>query len=432
MLSESTGVSVEAVWSPPEYDVLSTPQLGKRLGMTVDSEWPNDFPRSAKWCPDGTAFLMHTENRSFEVFHTPSEVLEQLKDTSVENPVKSTVIKQASPILEYLWYPTASLNDPSSFCFVASVRESPVKLLDASDGRLRASYPIVDHRERQIAPHSLAFNVTAQKLYCGFEDAIEVFDLGYPGAGIRLPTIPNKKSKDGLKGIISSLAFSPSYTSDVFAAGSLTPTSGIALFSESQGPIPVMHLNSGPQAGVTQLQFNPTQPHILYASYRRRTEIYAWDLRNQMGVPFQIYQRSRTHYPTNQKIKFDVDISGRHLGVGDQDGLISFFKLDTFESLGLGEMGDGGADNWIGNPVEHASVWEFKAHEDAVGSVSFHPLSPWLLSASGSRHFEDTAQSDDTSSEESDDEEPNRISRPKRMPQPIWDCKSQDTQGHQV
>ena len=29
--------------------------------------------------------------------------------------------------------------------------------------QLRASYPIVDHRERQIAPHSLSFNLTMDK-----------------------------------------------------------------------------------------------------------------------------------------------------------------------------------------------------------------------------------------------------------------------------
>ena len=33
-----------------------------------------------------------------------------------------------------------------------------------SVAQLRASYSIVDHRERQIAPHSLAFDLVAQKL----------------------------------------------------------------------------------------------------------------------------------------------------------------------------------------------------------------------------------------------------------------------------
>jgi telomerase Cajal body protein 1 len=38
------------------------------------------------------------------------------------------------------------------------------------------------------------------RLYCGFEDAIEEFDVSIPGEGTRLPTTPSKKTKEGLKG----------------------------------------------------------------------------------------------------------------------------------------------------------------------------------------------------------------------------------------
>ena len=40
------------------------------------------------------------------------------------------------------------------------------------------------------------------RIYCGFEDAIEVFDVHRPGndEGVRLHTTPSKKAKDGLKG----------------------------------------------------------------------------------------------------------------------------------------------------------------------------------------------------------------------------------------
>ena len=40
-------------------------------------------------------------------------------------------------VLSTLWYPSASLNTPERFCFIASVRDSPVRLVDASDGRVR-------------------------------------------------------------------------------------------------------------------------------------------------------------------------------------------------------------------------------------------------------------------------------------------------------
>jgi hypothetical protein len=89
---------------------------------------------------------------------------------------------QSSAVVDFAWYPGASSSNAPAYCFIASVRDCPVKLLDASDGRvvyllllwffvpslidprqLRASYPIVDHRERHIAPHSLSFNLTADK-----------------------------------------------------------------------------------------------------------------------------------------------------------------------------------------------------------------------------------------------------------------------------
>jgi hypothetical protein len=56
------------------------------------------------------------------------------------DPPKIKVFPQAAPILDFIWYPRATPSDGSSFCFVASVRESPVRLLDASDGRV-SSFP---------------------------------------------------------------------------------------------------------------------------------------------------------------------------------------------------------------------------------------------------------------------------------------------------
>jgi len=108
------------------------------------------------------------------------------------------------------------------------------------------------------------------RLYCGFDDAIEIFDIQQPGEGERLPTTPSKKSKDGLKGkiaglvtwmnsyqisgIISSIAFSSSY--DYYAIGSLTPSSrsmdNIALYSESNKAAIMPIGSADAQSGVTQ------------------------------------------------------------------------------------------------------------------------------------------------------------------------------------
>ncbi|KAJ7158129.1 WD40-repeat-containing domain protein [Mycena filopes] len=392
-------------WVPPEFNLSAPPKSDERWTISSDVALPGNFARSAKWCPDGSVALVQCEHREFRMFaSTKSGAESQVPSSSAVDATDPLVrvLPQSAAILDYVWYPTASPSNPASFCFVASIRETPVKLLDASDGRLRASYRIVDHRERQIAPHSLAFNLSATKLYCGFEDAIEVFDIGRPGEGTRLPTTPSRKSRDGLKGIISALAFAPSYDSDLYAAGSLATTRGnIALFTETDGAVPVHFVSGGPSAGVTQLHFNPTRPHILYASFRRQRTIYSWDLRADLSAPVAVYSPTRSPSPpvppgeTNQKRRFDVDSAGRFLGVGDQEGMINIYDLSP-----PAEANDAEAvpDN---NIVTPCLTWN--AHGDAIGGVAFHPARAALLSASGEDGEADS--SDDDDEEEEDEEE---------------------------
>ncbi|KAJ7058894.1 WD40-repeat-containing domain protein [Mycena amicta] len=404
-------MDVEYSWTPPAYNLEKAPYPTPAFHEPFPI---NDFPRSAKWCYDGSALLAQCEQRSFRVY-TPGDPAQQPSE-STEPRMSMRTLPQPAPIVDYVWYPTATAANPATFCFVASVRETPVKLLDASDGRLRASYPIVDHRERQIAPHSLSFNTFSTRLYCGFEDAIEVFDISRPGAGTRLHTSPSKKSKDGLKGIISALAFQPSYESDLFAAGSLSASTGnIALFSEAEGAVPVMFIGGGPAAGVTQLHFNPSRPHILYAAFRRHPAIYSWDLRGDAAIPLRVYASSippdheTRDRLTNQKRRFDVDTGGRYLGVGDQEGNISIFDVESSE--GEAEPHDVAMDSNSSTELplleEQRPKLTFTAHKDAIGGVAFHPTRAALVSVCGSRHFtsaETDAELDSSSASSSEDD----------------------------
>ncbi|KAJ3521072.1 hypothetical protein NM688_g9070 [Phlebia brevispora] len=400
------------IWVPPSYDVTSSPSLLHTRTISQQGASSTNFARWAKWCPDGSTALAQCENASLEYIDFPHEALSPAPDIS-SLAHRSTSFPQPAPILDFVWYPRATCTDPASFCFVASVRECPVKLLDAADGRLRASYKIVDHRERQIAPHSLAFNPLSTKLYCGFEDAIEVFDVGYPGEGTRLR-------------IISSLTFSSDMSSGLYAAGSFSPSaptsSNIALFTEVSGEVPVMYVGDedsargfGIRSSVSQLMFNPLRPYLLYASFRRETSIFCWDIRGDVGHPIEVFDsaapprggHSATHdaadvpdskrkvAATNQRLRFDMDISGSWLGVGDQDGGIAIFSLHSAAE------GEARADAASSRSVTSPAL-KFKAHNDAVGSVAFHPLRPLVLSVSGSRHF-DTADSEDLSEEDGSD-----------------------------
>ncbi|KAI0087525.1 WD40-repeat-containing domain protein, partial [Irpex rosettiformis] len=390
----------QPIWQAPVYDVSRKPALKYTIPSLVEAESSGNFVRCAKWCPDGSVALAQCENATLQYLDIPSSLL---FDTAPNSPKTPPPFAQPSPILDFAWYPFASSANPASFCFLTSVRECPVKLLDALDGRLRASYSIVDHRERQVAPHSLAFNGTATKIYCGFEDAIEVFDTQHPGDGTRWRTTPSKKSRDGLKvtlGIISALAFSSDTSSGVFAAGSLNPSSpsssNLAIFTEATGQVPVMFVGNdsagsgfGIRSSISQIMFNPARPYLLYASFRRHDYIYTWDLRGDVSRPTQRFHRNSQDDPvkragaveTNQRLRFDVDIGGNWLSVGNKHGEISFFDLNTVQDVV--QTSEGGSEI----PTNKASPI-YDAHNDAIGSVVFHPFKPLLLSTSGSRHFD--------------------------------------------
>ncbi|KAF8895823.1 WD40-repeat-containing domain protein, partial [Mucidula mucida] len=330
-------------------------------------------------CPDGESILSQCENRSFQSIVYASR--------------KQSTLPQSAPILDFAWYPGASSSTPATYCFAASVRECPVKLLDAADGRLRASYSIVDHRERQVAPHSLAFSPGGDKLFCGFDSAFEMFNVGsWSGRP--------KKSRDGIKGIVSSLTHAP--TSNSIAIGSLTPSPwNIAIYDLDTEPVtPVMYLGLGEtaSAGVTQLKFNPTSPHLLYASFRRKDGVYAWDLRFLGDGPFMHYKTGNTPTTpmTSQRIYFSLDVTGRWMSIRDQDGNIYTWDLTTTSD----------------EKDSALPLLSFDAHRDSVLNVTYHPFEAKILSSSGGRHFLDSTDS------ESSDEEDVGVQR-RRVLQPI-------------
>ena len=97
-----------------------------------------------------------------------------------------------------------------------------------------------------------------------------------------------------------------------------------------------------------------------------------------------------------------------------QHGDISFFDLNKPEAENVE-----GSDH----SLEADAVLRYTAHKggflgmlglrklnmiddlDAVGSVAFHPLRPFLLSVSGSRHFDINSDINDQSSSSEEDEE---------------------------
>lgn len=149
---------------------------------------------------------------------------------------------------------------------------------------------------RVLTSPSLSLGVA--RFYCGFQDAIEIFDITRPGAsGHRQHMSPSKKNKSGMKGssflpppfppflfspqpfasifpslqltllvspicvlssgcpstgIISALAFSPDPSNSLYAAGSFSRS--LALYTEKTGAKQVLTFRGLDGAGVTSVR----------------------------------------------------------------------------------------------------------------------------------------------------------------------------------
>ncbi|GAA5953422.1 hypothetical protein JCM10213_003079 [Rhodosporidiobolus nylandii] len=298
-------------------------------GAPNSSAKPTDaFFRDASICPDGSCVLAAAEDRSLSLFPLPSD----LSPTSPSEPPSLEPHWTHTPpdsLLSTAWYPGASIADPSMFAFAVGVKDHPVHLLDGYSKRVRASYPIVDHVERFVAPHSMEFSADGTSLYCGFENAIEIFDVSVPGAaGFRLPTIATRSSRSGQKGIISCLAISPPSSSagSFLAAGSYGSGGAVGLYDPSAPAKAALFslLQPSQKGGVTQVAFNPEAPHLLFGASRQSSAIDVWDLRNTHETVSG--GRMKRQGRTNQRLGFSIDPTGAWLAAGDQTGDLSVFN----------------------------------------------------------------------------------------------------------
>lgn len=137
----------------------------------------------------------------------------------------------------------------------------------------------------------LADSLLTPRLYCGFENAIEVLDIASPGYdnSDRLKMGLTRKEKGGQKGelvwpvmkltagIISALAFSQ-HMPGAFAAGSFSGS--VVLYDEDTGNRAAGHLYGVEGGGVTQLVYHPLDPNTIFVASRRSDSLQAYDLRD--------------------------------------------------------------------------------------------------------------------------------------------------------
>ncbi|KAM8972619.1 telomerase Cajal body protein 1 [Pelodytes ibericus] len=296
----------------PAYD-FSHPPWPLTGSWQEYSALPENFLKGCKWAPDGSCLLTNSDDNILRIYNLPSElytgsweILEEMR----------AVLRMAEgdTIYDYCWYPQMNSSDPDT-CFVASSsRDNPIHMWDAFLGNLKGSYRPYNHLDELTAAHSLCFTPDGSQLFSGFDKMVRVFETSRPGRDCQ--NRPTFHKKQGQSGIISCIAFSPGQ--DIYACGSYSKSLG--LYSRHEGvPLAVLQ---GHHGGVTHLVFSP-DGNCVFSGGRKDPEILCWDIRH----PGKVLVTLTRDVSTNQRMYFDMEVSGRYLVSGETSGLVSVWDM---------------------------------------------------------------------------------------------------------
>ncbi|KAG2204929.1 hypothetical protein INT46_005355 [Mucor plumbeus] len=342
----------------------------------------NNFYRNAKWSPDGSCLLTNNADDVLRLFQLPANVYHDSEYGNLVLPMVPTLgIREGESVYDFAWFPSMNAQDASTCCFITSVRDHPIQLWDYT-GSVRASYRAIDHCERFIGPNVLAFNLDGSKIYGGYENMVEIFDV-QTGDSTKHPTIPKRKSRKGQKGIISCIDFS---TDGLYAAGSYSQSIGI--YDQHNNEL-CLKL-TGFEGGATQVQFSKDGLY-LYSASRHSNSILCWDIRDSANILYELPRPGKT----NQRMQFDLDATGKYLMTGDIQGNVLIYDVSTAATEDV--------------ETKQRLVTSFKAHDDIISSATFNPVYPIIATCSGQRKFRLSCQDSEKDDEEEDDDEEEEI-----------------------
>ncbi|XP_055358376.1 telomerase Cajal body protein 1 [Betta splendens] len=355
-------------------DFTQSPQM-LTGSWTEYSTITENYLKGCKWAPDGSCILTNSADNVLRVYNLPPEIYSYNWDLL---PEMSPVLRMAEgdTIYDYCWYPKMNSLDPDTCFLASSSRDNPVHLWDAFCGEVRASFRPYNHLDELTAAHSLCFSPDGTQLYCGFDKTVRVFYTERPGRDCeQRPTVAKKQ---GQSGIISCFGFSPCQS--VYACGSYSRCAG--LYSCQDGTLLAL-LPTRHHGGLTHLLFSP-DGNYLYTGGRKDAEILCWDLREPGKVVFSL----KRNVATNQRIYFDLDLSGKYLLSGNTEGVVSVWDIQTVPP---------DSDEELLQPL-----LSFQAHWDCTNGISIHPFMPLLASSSGQRQFPSPADGEGDSASESE------------------------------
>lgn len=337
-----SNISVASVDHACEVLVGSAVQISTLVAVqppiklyAIPSTAPN-FYSNIKYSSDGCLMIASSTDASFTIASQST------------TPVR---ISSNESIYDYELYPWMN-SDPQTQCFIATTRDHPVRLFDVS-GRVRATYHTKDQADETKAPLTVRFSLDGTKIYCGFENSLQVFELSRPGTDCNLiPMTPNRKSKEGLKGLVSDICFNPDL-SQLIAIASFSGQIGLM-----DGRTDDLLMLLDDVLGVTQVKFS-TDGTLLFSASRAVEGIRAWDVRNTAQVLYTLPRKSST----NQRIYFDISTDS--IVSGHEDGLVSMYDITTRQI-----------------------ITEYAAGSECIGACKFNPVDyKQIATVTGQRHF---------------------------------------------
>mgnify|MGYP001108230518 CR=1 FL=1 len=315
--------------------------------------------------------------------------------------------------------------------FLTSSRDHPIQLFDLSLPTCVSTFCSSTPYDDIAAPLCLSMAPGGRDLYCGHENLVRVFDVTRPGRDfLSMPTTPSRGSRDGLKGIISAIAFSPSGA--IFAAGSFSKCIGIyaSEHDEVSQPLAIFGAHVG---GVTHLAF--LDEHTLISGGRRDNHLCLWDIRDTQA-PIAFLPRACAN---NQRLLFDIATNmiasvrstvqtGGQFAEGQSETNTQAESAANTQTQAATSQGDLAAHGEVATQTQdqfahtmqagivfagdHDGVLRayggrdgsplaaFKAHGDPVTAASAHPTLPLLATCSGTRRVGSVGYDSDSEEEE--------------------------------
>ncbi|CAB4060620.1 USH1G [Lepeophtheirus salmonis] len=139
---------------------------------------------------NGTCLLTSHDDAHFRLYELPNDPpLPELMKPVLDIPKTECIYSMD-------WYPKMSSMDPVTSVFLSTARASPIHLLDAFNGFIRATYRCYDEADEVTAAMSVKFDRTGGRIYAGLTTGrIDVFDTAIPG---RDPLLRYGKGQIGL------------------------------------------------------------------------------------------------------------------------------------------------------------------------------------------------------------------------------------------